>query len=302
MYDADQDFASSRVKVLIESGANTLVKGLDAVMLPRNQQWSNLGVNWSFREHNKVRLGSTMWNYMTDADGILDPRLAIFFEPNVDDEWIAFPQISDENTVQSGGEPYNNGRRDASYADKGVDNIYSSVNYYLIRDELDIPEILMTSAEVKYLRAEIFLRGIGVVADAALAGQEYTLGMLESLEYWQNLAVNSTIWQNKPEILGTAALFGVSQHPKYALQFGASQEESLRKIYAQRWIDSFRQPWEAYSLLRRTHMLPREKVDNTLLRFQYPPSESALNTENYLEQTSSMGGDETTAPIWWDVD
>ncbi len=299
MYDKDPEYVEGRVGNLILSGANTLVKGLDAVMSPREQTWSNQGVNWSFREHNKVRMGTTMWNYMTEGNEILDPRATIFFEHNVNDEWVPFPQISDGNTPQSGGQPYNKDFRDAAYSNKGVDNIYSPVNFYLVRDEKDIPEILMSSAEIKYLRAEIFLRGIGVTPDVSLASQEYALGLLESLEFWQDLMVNSEIWINKSPILGIAELFAVVQYPKYAIDIGATQEDNLRKIYAQRWIDSFRQPWEAFSLLRRTNMLPRTKEENEFHRFTYPPSEAALNSENYLEQVSAMGGDETNVKIWW---
>jgi len=299
MYDRDPDFVGDRVKTLIESGADIIVKGSEVVMSPRAQAWSNQGVNWSFREHNKVRMGSTMWNFMTESDEIIDPRARIFFETNVEDAWVPFPQISDSNTPQSGGEPYNKDRRDGAYANKGEDNIYSSVNFYLIRDERDIPEILMTSAEIKFLRAEIFLRGIGVSADASLASQEYALGLLESLEYWQNLMVDSEIWINKPPILGIADLFATVQHPKYAFDLGAGEEDNLKKIYSQRWVDAFRQPWEVFSLLRRTNMLPREKAENDFHRFKYPPSESELNSDNYLEQVSVMGGDENNARVWW---
>jgi len=170
MYDVDPEFAGSRVKTLIESGVNFITEGSDIVMSPANQNWANLGVNWSFREHNRVRMGSTIWNFMTDEDGdILDPRLRFFYEENNAGEWVAFPQNATLDTPQSGGEPYSQDRRDASYEDKGMDNIYSAVNFYLIRDELDIPEILMTAAEVKFLQSEIFLRGIGVAADPFLA-------------------------------------------------------------------------------------------------------------------------------------
>lgn len=299
MFEKEPEFVSPRVKELLESGANIITKGLDVVMSPRDQSWSNLGVNWSFREHNKVRLGSTLYNYMTEDDEIIDPRLTIFFEPNNNEEWVAFPQVPNSSTQQSGGEPYNKDRRDALYADKGADNIYSSVNFYLVRDEKDIPEILMTSAEVKFLKSEIFLRGIGVTADAPRASQELIEGTLESLEYWNNLMMNSEAWINKPAVLTLAELFVTTQHPRYAFDTSASDEENLKKIYAQRWVDGFRQPWEAFSLLRRTNLLPREKPQNEFLRFKYPPSESALNADNYLEQTAAMGGDETNVKVWW---
>lgn len=300
MYDKDPEFAGQRIGNFISSGANTITKGSDVVMSPEDQDWRNLGVNWSFREHNKVRMGSTIWNWMTDDTGVvLDPRLRIFYETNNEEEWVPFPQVSDIDTPQSGGEPYQQGRRDADYEDKGVGNIYASVNYYLIRDEQDIPEIILTSAEVKYLRAEIFLRGMGVVVDQSLASQEFQFGMTESIEYWQDLMLGSEVWVNRSPIQSAVDIFNVTMNPKYAFEFGGAIEDNLGKIYAQRWVDSFRQPWEAFALLRRTNMLPREKAANEFNRFSYPPSEAAFNTEMYIDQVSKMGGDKTEIKIWW---
>jgi hypothetical protein len=299
IYDKEPDYVAPRIQTMIENGASFLGEGGDIVMSPKEQDWLNQGVNWSFREHNKVRMGTTIWNYMTDEEGeVIDPRALIFFEPNNDGEWTPFPQIPSENTPQSGGNPYSNAR-DGQYENKGSGNIYASVNYYLIRDEIDIPEIIMTSAEVKFLLSEVFLRGIGVQADAANAGFNYQLGMLESLEFWQNIMVNSSIWQNQSPVLSIAELFAVTSHPKYDISMINDEDEKLKRIYAQRWVDAFRQPWEAFSLLRQTNNLPREKAENTYYRFQYPPSENAFNTENYNAQVGRMGGDENNVKIWW---
>ncbi len=300
MYDVDPEFAGPRVKNLIDSGANFINEGGDIVMSPAAQNWENLGVNWSFREHNKVRMGSTVWNFMTDDDGeILDPRLRFFFEENNAGEWVAFPQNPTADTPQSGGEPYSKDKRDASYEDKGVDNIYSSVNFYLIRDELDVPEILMTAAEVKFLQSEIFLRGIGVVADPILAAGRYQEGIIASINFWKGIVENSAIWVNKPEIPTPADAFILTTNPKYAMTFEGATEDNLRRLYEQRWVDSFRQPWEAFSVLRRTNLVPRERSENEFFRFQYPQSEAAFNSENYETQISKMGGDRTDIKVWW---
>lgn len=299
IYDQDPDYVAPRVKAMIDNGASFLSEGGDIVMSPKEQSWSNLGVNWSFREHNKVRMGSNIWDFMTDNNGeIIDPRALLFFEPNNEGEWVAFPQISDSNTPQSGGSPYSDAR-DNSYDNKGAGNIYASVNYYLIRDETDIPEMIMTSAEVKFLLAEVFIRGIGVQADPFNANFNYQLGMLESLKFWQNIMVNSSIWENKPPILSTAELFAVTNNSKYNISMISDEDEKLEMIYSQRWIDAFRQPWEAFSLLRQTNKTPREKPLNTFNRFKYPPSEKAFNLDNYNAQVGKMGADETDVKVWW---
>ena len=300
MYDVAPDYVAPRVKELIESGANFVTEGGDIVMSPATQNWENLGVNWSFREHNKVRMGSTIWNFMTDNEGeILDPRLRFFYEQNNLDEWAAFPQNPTSDTPQSGGEPYQKDKRDAAYDDKGLGNIYASVNFYLIRDEQDVPEILITAAEVKFLQAEIFLRGIGVTADPFLATSRYQEGIIASVNYWKRIVENSAIWTNKPPLPSAADAFLLSTNPKYAMTFDGDTEDNRRKICEQRWVDSFRQPWEAFALLRRTNLVPREREANQFNRFQYPQSEIAFNSENYETQIGVMNGDRTDVKVWW---
>ncbi len=298
IYDKDPSLVSPIIEELILSGASFINPGQDVVMSPRAQQWNNLGVNWSFREHNKVRLGSNLYNYLTEDDNILDSRLSIFFEPNNAEEWVAFPQLQDVNTPQSGGNPYSN-QRDVAYDEKGEENIYGSVNYYLIRDELDVPEILMTAAEVKFLLAEVFLRGIGVNQDLFNAGFRYQEGMIESIQFWQEIMINSEIWEQKSEIFSAADIFNLTLHERYVFDPDGSVEENLSLIYTQRWIDAFRQPWEAFNLIRMHQGIPREKETNTFYRFQYPPSEALYNSDNYDDQVAKMGGDLSDKRLWW---
>lgn len=300
MYEVNPEFVTPIIKEFSESSTDFITDGNDAVMSPRQQAWTNEGVNWSFREHNKVRMGSTFWNFMTDGTGaILDPRLKIFCEENNEGDWQAFPQNPMPDTPQSGGEPYQKDKRDGTYENKGADNIYSSFNFYLIRDEQDIPEILMTSAEVNFLWAEIFLRGIGVNPDPFIASGRYNNGIISSFKFWNDIVEDSEIWVNKPPINVFVDAGVLSQHPKYLMTFDGDNEENRRRIYEQRWVDSFRQPWEAFALLRRTNMVPREREANEFFRFLYPQSEVTFNSENYNAQATSMGGDRTDVKLWW---
>lgn len=299
IYDKEKDLVEREVAELLQGGYSFLSPGEDVLMEPSEQGWSNLGVNWSFREHNRLRMGSTMWNAMTENDEIIDPRAAIYFEPNNVGEWVPFPQVQGANTRQSGGAPYNKDVRDNVYDNKGVENVYSSFNFYLVRDEQDIPEVLMTAAEVKFLLSEVFLRGIGTAVDQSIAGFRYQEGMLTSMQFWQGLVSESLIWENRPTLFSTGELFGVTEHPKYKFEFGASEEDNLAKIYTQKWIDAFRQPWEAFSLVRQTNLIPREKPGNQFFRIQYPLSESSFNFVNWSAQAAKMGADENDVKLWW---
>ena len=73
----------------------------------------------------------------------------------------------------------------------------------------------------------------------------------------------------------------------------------LEKVYAQRWIDAFRQPWEAYALTRRTQLTPVEGERAIHYRIEYPASEAENNPENWSDQIAKMGGDSEQVKVWW---
>jgi hypothetical protein len=184
-----------------------------------------------------------------------------------------------------------------SFDFKGQSNIYSPLNYYLVRDERDVPEVILTAAEVHFLLAEVHLRGLGVTANIPLAEGEYSSGVVASISFWQDIMAHSEIWAKKAPILSTGEIFAAANHPRMSI-FEPSNDK-LQLIYTQRWIDAFRQPWEAFALLRRTHAVPREGPENTFYRFTYPPSEAEKNPENWSNQTAIMGGDRNDVAVWW---
>lgn len=299
--DKELEVAGPIIAEIIEGNLPLLDEGEDVLMNPTEQSWLNQGVNWSFREHQKLRLGTTMWHTLsendnTDGSGIFDPRAFIFYETNNGGAWAAFPQVPSDTTTQAAGIPYQQ-HRDVSYDFKGTGNIYSPFNYYLIRDEKDVPEILMTAAEINFIKAEIYLRGIGVTANIPLAETEYSSGVAASIKFWQNVVTTTAIWEKKPPILTTGEIFMRINHDRISIFNPAN--DKLELIYRHRWIDAFRQPWEAFSLLRRTNATPREGAPNDFFRFIYPPSEAEKNPENWQNQVSAMGADQSDVKVWW---
>ncbi len=301
MADKDADYALPIIAEILNENRDLIEDGEDVVMMPILQNWLNQGLNWSFREHKKLRMGSTIWEQLSEnndksGSGIFDPRTYLFFETNNALEWVAFPQIPTDSTLQAAGIPYQQ-HRDVSYSFKGQDNIYSPFNYYLVRDEKQIPEVMLTAAEVHFILAEIYFRGLGVAVNTSKAEVEYTSGVVASITFWQNVMVNCTAWVNHPPILSTGEIFAAVNHPRLSI-FTATGDK-LSWIYRQRWLDAFRQPWEAFALLRRVENVPRTGAANTFFRFSYPPSEAEKNAENWNTQTSRMGGDRTDVPVWW---
>lgn len=300
MVEKDPDFASTIIAEILENDLPLIENGEEVAMWPGQLNWLKESVNWSFREHKKLRMGSNIWHQLsendeTDGSGIFDPRAYIFFETNNAGEWAPFPQIPDVNTTPSGGIPYQR-HRDNNYALKGASNIYSPLNYYLIRDEAYIPEIILTAAEVHFMKAEIYLRGLGVAADEGEAESEYTLGVVASIQFWQDIVSGTAIWENKPAILSQGEIFQAVNHPRLSIFL---TENKLELIYAQRWLDAFRQPWEAYALTRRTMKTPREGDPVDHFRFPYPASEAENNPEHWTNQLSKMGEDSPGVKVWW---
>lgn len=300
MVEKDPAYATPILQEIIETGLPLIEEGEDVAMYPSRQGWVRLSSHWSFREHKKLRMGSTIWHQLsahdsTDGSGIFDPRARIFFETNNANEWVAFPQIPDASTPAEGGIPYQS-HRDINYSVKGSTNLFSPFNYYLIRDEAYVPELILTAAEVHFIKAEAYLRGLGVAANTGEAEGEYTLGVVSSLKFWQSVFVNTPIWVNAPPVLSEGEIFAVANHPEISI---FDNPDKLELIYAQRWLDAFRQPWEAYSLLRRSGATPREGDIPEHYRFPYPPSEAQYNPEHYQAQLARMGLDAPATKVWW---
>jgi len=270
---------------------------------------------YTFGTECRLRMGTTMWQLMSntnaqDGSGIFDPRCLIFFEPNNAGQWNPFPQNPAPSTPAEGGDPYNSSVRDLNWSNKNGDgssvNRYANFNYYWSRDKT-IPELFMTAAEVHFLKAEIYTRGIaGIAANPATAMSEYNAGIAASINFWTTMAINSPVWVvNKPSGLPTSAQLAAFQNNPIVLFDAANTAHAIKQIYAQEWIDMIRQPWDAWTLLKRTGGLtPMDPNNSTYYtqtfgnynRYQYPGSEPTYNYQNWFSETS--GQDLITTKIW----
>ena len=271
------------------------------------------GRGFFFRQESRARMGSTLWNLFSsnnnnDGSGIFDLRCKIFFEVNGNGNWVPYPQ-NPVTPISDGGDPYKTDR-DADWTVDKVNNLYSDYNYYWGRDGNisgstgACPEIFMSAAETYFLKAEAYARGAGVAQNSALAKTAYEAGVTASLTFWKNMAFNSSVWVvNKPASATPTSdeINAVLTNPKVAWD----ANNALSLIYAQEWIDLFRQPWVAWALLRRTGgatpMDPSNPAGYTqnygsLQRYQYPGDEQALNNANWKAATG--GNDLTSTKIW----
>ena len=282
---------------------------------------------WSFREHKNLRMGETVFAQMskpTDSidNEIFDPRVYVFFDTNnktdecPDGTWRAFPQIRDENTPTEGGSPYSSAR-DKNYGFKGPACLFSPFNFYLIRDDVFVPQIMISPAEVSFIKAELMVRGIVPGGFGMMTDELIRKGIEFSYLTWLQLPIFGTdatykyVYPELQAILDAGDLYSTSY--AYAsrifnemvysnTEFTYDEEGYLGFIYQQRWLDLFRQPNEAWNLARRTFKTPTT-IDHQKLvtyRLPYPQSEVTYNYDNYSEQIRKMShGDTRETKVWW---
>ncbi|WP_316816432.1 SusD/RagB family nutrient-binding outer membrane lipoprotein [Pedobacter nyackensis] len=313
MYDVNKTIAQAHIREVM--ALPLLAEGEDMGIWPSRLSLTLEGREWA-HSGAKYRMGTTAWNLLSnnnnpDGSGIFDQRAKLFFETNVSNQWVPREQNPTESSVNDGGDPYNRSKRDANWNDKGASNTYSNVNHYLGRDMNTIPELIITAAEVNFLRAEVYARGMdGNAANMANAKTEYENGIRKSVNFWTKVAMDATLWVvNKPTALPTPAqLTWITTNPKVAFPVGASEGVATKLIYAQLWLDNFRQPYEAWALLRRTQATPMETVNAayyeanfaTYKRLDYPDNEKNFNGANLRAVTNGVGGQAwQNTKVWW---
>jgi len=310
MYDKDNTLAASQIAEAL--GKPLLADGNDIGLWPAkipglDFQWRQ----WSFSANCYLRLGTTMWGLMssnnnTNGSGIFDMRAKIFYEPNNAGQWVAYPQNPATNTPTEGGAPYSTGRFTA-WADKGEGCIYSPVNLYFEQDTKSIPELMLTSAQVHFIKAEVYNRGLGVAANPATAEAEYNAGIAASMNMWKGIAFNSPVWVVGKPASATATDAEISAVTGNVItKYDAgNSSNALKQIYAQLWIDQYRQPFDAWTLQRRTGRLTPMSATNTdyynknygsYQRFVYPDPELNYNFDNWKAATGA--GDLNSTKIW----
>jgi hypothetical protein len=294
LYDKEQAFSSKIIADII--GGN---KPLPANQQPGDMQKNNFGywpgkVNppiktdrlwYTFREKSisNMRMSSNVWNQMSsnmdlDGSGIFDPRCKIYFQPNNAGQWSPQAQAGGE---QDGGDPY---AGDGIEKPKGTDpqNRKSAFNLMLVRDQNDFPYLILTEADVYFLKAEIYQRGMGVAKDIGAAKNAYEAGIKSSVDFWDDYAKRSFSWTAKPAVTTTAQMDAFLNNPKVAYN-GANDMDALTKIATQAWLATLFEPAEAWAIVRRTGLTPKDPAYTppVINRLPYPNEEKVQNFDNW---------------------
>lgn len=307
MVEKDPTTATPIIADAISGSAPLIDAGNDVAIWPASLGGLDLGGRWwSFSSGGTgfVRISSTMWNLVADdtsATSIFDPRALLFTTTNQAGHY--WPYIIGTSTGDAV-----NAYPSATDPTQKANCLYSPFNWYLIRDEWYIPEPILTEAEVHFLKAEAYARGLGVTQSTSTAMTEYQNGIVSSVNFWYNIAAKTDDatedWASvAPDAPSDAQMAALLSNPKVA--FTGTAADAVTKIYAQEWLSFFRQPWLAFNLWRRTNQTPVDPASHpsttytTFYRLPYAQDEAVNNTDNFNAEISKIGGNLSSVKVWW---
>ncbi|MGE7775396.1 SusD/RagB family nutrient-binding outer membrane lipoprotein [Chitinophaga sp. NPDC101104] len=252
---------------------------------------------------SNMRMSSNVWQQMSSSNdssgaGIFDPRCKVFYMTSNRDKWAPQPQ---DGSQPEGGRPYEGGMTVRRPIGTDIANKFSCVNLYMAADRVYQPILIITEADVHLLKAEIYQRGMGVAKDIVKAKAEYEAGLRSSVAFWYGYANNSPFWGTKPAAPTALQMTAFLTNPK-VLYNGANDADALRKIATQAWLATLFQPWEAWAIVRRTGLTPKDPnyAPSVVNKLPYPDDENINNHENWQAATGGASpGQQVLQKIYW---
>lgn len=252
---------------------------------------------------SNIRMSSNVWQQMSSSNdssgaGIFDPRCYVFFMTSNRDKWAPQPQ---DGSQSEGGRPYQGGMTIRRPFGDDIANKFSCVNFFMAADRLYYPLLIITEADVYFLKAEIYQRGIGVAKDITKAKAAYEAGLRSSTDFWYGYAKNSEFWTSKPVPPTAGQMTAFLTNPKVAYN-GANDADALRKIATQAWLATMFQPWEAWAIVRRTGLTPKDPnyTPSVVNKLPYPDDETINNRDNWQKATNGASpGQQVLQKVYW---
>lgn len=146
--------------------------------------------------------------------------------------------------------------------------------------------VMMTFAEVEFIKAELALKGFNT---GKTAKQHFEAGITASMTQW---AVTMPA--------------GYLNQPGVVYDENASTESQLERILLQKYYAYFFVDYQSWFEKRRTGypILPRGTgipAENKFpFRVPYPTYLQSLNPKNLAAAQTAMGGDNSDSKVWWD--
>ncbi len=284
--------AESHVRSVLADG-RLIDANEESAAMPYGRDFGNADENIQpmgiIRSFNEYRASNTLVDFLQDNN---DPRLPLYIEA-VDNEYIGLQNGLNPEQVNA-IEP-----DDYSKESLIVSNLYA-------------PSVLLSYAEVLFLKAEASLYGWS----EGSAQQLYEEGVTASINYWEDVyqdllvRIPATEVASLPVIVITEAeIDAYLMEPDIA--YNAST--ALEQIITQKWLANINQGFESYADYRRTgfpELNPIPNIDGLSetgssavpSRLRYPAEEQSLNRISYEEALRMQGPDLPTTHVWWDTE
>lgn len=244
-------------------------------------------------------MNASIESYMV---GYKDPRLPVYFEPDTD------PGHTSEYTGIRIGcnippKPFYSG-----FSKPNCDQTFT----------ITAPEVIMTAAEVWFLKAEAALRGWN---GAGTAQTDYETGIMTSMQQYgvagaaaayiadgASKPADYVDYLNSANNIAALSTITIKWNP------AASNETNLERIITQKWLAMYPEGQEAWTEFRRTgypQLFPvvvnssGGTIDTKIQvrRLAYPQGEATKNGQAEAAGIVLLGGpDNGGTRLWWDVD
>lgn len=301
---ADPDKARQEFADALAGPLGVFEEPTQLVAVTTDEEYSNpLGeIN---RVWGEVYMNASMESILNGFD---DPRREAFFEPCPDDVLLPDRDGRDSVLIPLKGQ-YRGIRQGTMFAH----TLYSALSKIYVN--VQTKPILMTAAEVWFLRAEAALRG-WTAEDPRIC---YEQGIRCSFSQWQVAGVETYLQSDC-----RAADFEDAFTPENNIKArclvsprwddAASDEMKLERIITQKWLAVFPEGCEAWAEQRRTGY-PRlfsvrynnsrngcVDTEKMIRRLNYPSSILDSDSGQYEMLVNALGGpDHAGTPLWWDT-
>jgi hypothetical protein len=249
---------------------------------------STIGNRYVFQ--GRIQWARTLIDLMRSRN---DPRLPIIATRNSPSSSI--PNLTDGDNSAANARGLPNGL-DATML-KSITGETDGSGYSRPRGAVmgtDDPNMMLTHAEVRFLKAEAMARGwiSGSAADEYLAGQQAAIQEMQSYKP-----------DNPASTADITAYTNQNPYPNGSLDQNLAEIENEMFILTASTFNGY----EAWANIRRTGLpvltpvnYPGGQTGGTLpRRLIYPTSEAGLNP-GYKTAVDRMGGDLMTTRVWWD--
>ena len=291
--------AKSEAEAAVKEGV--LEKNEDNAFLLKSQNGNDTNGLSQVAAWNEFAMSSTIASYLK---GYEDPRLSIFFQPDVTSG--SFNSLRNGLPAVELSKPRNTPQQNSN-----IGTYWVSVK----PDKTFLPDLtkkfhVMCSAEAFFLRAEGALNGWDMGGEAQ---DLYEKGIVTSMEQWgvDKGAIEDYIKINRTPIAPADA----SNSPAVSLTptvWSNVVEIQRKQIGTQKWLAIYPNGMEAWAEFRRTgypEMYPVFQSDNPDLpigsfikRLPFPLTEEANNAAQLKKGRELLGGpDNTATSLWWDV-